>query len=405
MTTEGLRGMIAPVHARRFELWILFWLAVLGWGVWAGVQCLTDGLHLTNMDNRFVFAMWIFLDLTVIALGAGAFFTGFLLFILKREEVRDIINAAVVLGFICYSSAIAVLMVDVGQPIRAWFTFWHPNVHSMLAEVTFCITCYLMVLALEYLPLVLRNKKLAKVPELSSLGHQVHRLVVVLAGVGAFLSFFHQGSLGGLYGVLNGRPFAFREGFAIWPATFFLFILSAIAAGPSFLMLVTSLASKLSGRRLVADSTFDFLGKLSGRLLALYVCLKTIDTLFWINETAPSAGFTAFGFYSEASIAGTWILMTELIVLGAVPAVLLSMRRTRRRRPVLLISAALCCAGIGLNRFVQTIQTLAVPTTPFEGFQMYVPNVQEVAVTMGVVAYGVLVFSLSVRFLPIFPAR
>ena len=54
----------------------------------------------------------------------------------------------------------------------------------------------------------------------------------MLAGVGTFLSFFHQGSLGGLYGVLRGRPFAFREGFAIWPSTFFLFILSAAAVGP-----------------------------------------------------------------------------------------------------------------------------------------------------------------------------
>ena len=39
---------------------------------------------------------------------------------------------------------------NVGQPLRFWFTFWHPNVHSMLTEVTFCITCYLTVLAIEY---------------------------------------------------------------------------------------------------------------------------------------------------------------------------------------------------------------------------------------------------------------
>jgi HAMP domain-containing protein len=35
--------------------------------------------------------------------------------------------------------------------------------------------------------------------------------------------------------VLRGRPFAFREGLAVWPSTFFLFILSAAAVGPSFL--------------------------------------------------------------------------------------------------------------------------------------------------------------------------
>ena len=92
------------------------------------------------MDNRFAFGLWIFLDLTVIALGAGAFFTGFLLYILKMHELEAVINSAVVIGFVCYSGAVAVLVVDVGQPLRFWFTFWYPNVHSMLTEVTFCIT-------------------------------------------------------------------------------------------------------------------------------------------------------------------------------------------------------------------------------------------------------------------------
>jgi molybdopterin-containing oxidoreductase family membrane subunit len=32
---------------------------------------------------------------------------------------------------------------------------------------------------------------------------ELHKLVPVLALLGTFLSFFHQGSLGGLYGVLR----------------------------------------------------------------------------------------------------------------------------------------------------------------------------------------------------------
>ena len=203
----------------------------------------------------------------MIALGAGAFFTGFLVYILKQEDLKPILNSAVVVGLICYSGAMAVLMVDVGQPLRAWFTFWHPNTHSMLTEVTFCISCYLFVLILEYLPVLLRNRQLRKVPSFLIFEHQLHKLVPVLAGLGAFLSFFHQGSLGGLYGVLRGRPFAFRQGFAIWPSTFFLFILSAIAVGPSFLILVTATAETLTGRRLVLPSVFRKLGLISGILL------------------------------------------------------------------------------------------------------------------------------------------
>ncbi len=110
------------------------------------------------MDNRFAFGLWIFLDLGIIALGAGAFFSGFLLYILKWRDLKAVINSAVIVGFLCYSGAIVCLMIDVGQPLRAWFTFWHPNVHSMLTEVTFCISCYLLVLTLEYLPIVFEKQ-------------------------------------------------------------------------------------------------------------------------------------------------------------------------------------------------------------------------------------------------------
>ena len=387
---------------RLFHIWIIMWLAILAAGIFCAMRCLTEGLHVTNMDNRFVFALWIFVDLTIIALGAGAFFTGFLLYVLKREEVREVINAAVVVGFICYSGAIAVLVVDIGQPLRAWFTFWHPNVHSMLAEVTICITCYLMVLLLEYVPLILRNRKLSSRPTLDRLGKRVHRLAFALAAIGAFLSFFHQGSLGGLYGVLDGRPFSFREGLAIWPSTFFLFILSAVAVGPSFLLLVTKASCAISGRRLASPRTYDFLGRLSGRLLAVYVCAKAIDTIVWANDTVLESGLHASEFYGEAAY-GTWLLVAEILVFGAVPAFMLLRPKIRRDGRLLVLAASMACFGIALNRYAQTLQTLAVPTLPGEGFAVYVPNANEVAIALGVVAYGVLVFSLSFRYLPLYP--
>src|SRR3982751_4441449 len=189
-----------------FLLWILPWAALLAFGLYAAGLCLVRGLNQTNMDNRFAFGLWIFLDLTIIALGAGAFFSGFLLYILRRQELKAMINSAVVIGLVCYGGAVAVLAVDVGQPLRFWFTFWHPNVHSMLTEVTFCITCYLTVLFIEYLPIVLKNRKLREIPSFLVFEHHLHRLMYVLAGLGTFLSFFHQGSLGGLFGVMRGHP-------------------------------------------------------------------------------------------------------------------------------------------------------------------------------------------------------
>ncbi|MDD5543095.1 MAG: polysulfide reductase NrfD [Acidobacteriia bacterium] len=386
----------------KFLMWILPWTALLALGLYAAWLCFSRGLNQTHMDNRFAFGLWIFLDLTVIALGAGAFFTGFLVYILKKEELKAVINSAVVLGFVCYSGAVAVLMVDVGQPLRAWFTFWHPNVHSMLTEVTFCISCYLAVLFIEYLPIILKNRKLRQVPSFLVFEFELHKLMVVLAGVGTILSFFHQGSLGGLYGVLRGRPFAFREGLAIWPSTFFLFILSALAAGPCFILLTTWLVSKISRKRLVRPEVFSELGQISGILLIVYTLLKTVDTLVWINGTSPARGFPAYQYYQWKPF-GTWILFAEIVLFGLLPAVILLSRRLRAHRGWLLTAAVLVCGGVALNRFVLTIQTLALPTLPFDRFLSYLPSWQETAAFLAIVAYGVLVYSFSFRYLNLFP--
>lgn len=385
-----------------FLLWLFPWVALLSIGVYAIYLCLAEGLNHTNMDNRFAFGLWIYLDLTVIALGAGAFFTGFLLYILRRKELKAVINSAVVLGLICYSGAVGILMVDVGQPIRAWFTFWHPNTHSMLTEVTFCLTCYLIVLLIEYVPIVLKNRQLRQIPKFLVFEFELHKLMPVFAGIGTFLSFFHQGSLGGLFGVLRGRPFAFREALGIWPSTFFLFVLSAAAAGPCFILLTTWLVQKITKKQLVKQDVFKFLGKVSGIMLSFYILLKALDTLVWINATSPSEGFPAFEFYARKSF-GTWILFTEIVVLGLIPALLLISKRMREHPKVLLLAALMTCCGIMLNRFVMTIQTLALPTLPFDAFLSYTPSWEEVAAFLFVVAYGVLLYSFTYRYSVIFP--
>ena len=135
----------------------------------------------------------------------------------------------------------------------------------------------------------------------------------VLAGVGTFLSFFHQGSLGGLYGVLRGRPFAFREGFAIWPSTFFLFILSAAAAGPSFILFTTWLVSKISGKRLVRPEVLPLLGRISGLLLLPYVLLKSYR----------HAGM------DQSHVAGAWLCGAPVLRVEAVRRVDCYLRKSR----------------------------------------------------------------------------
>jgi molybdopterin-containing oxidoreductase family membrane subunit len=387
----------------QFTLWIGLVGIVLLWGVFAMLLVWLKGLNQTNMNNAYGFALWIWADLAVIALGGGAFFTGFLRYIIGKDELKNIINYAVLIGFICYSSALLILAIDIGQPLRGWFIFWHANVHSMLTEVAFCLTVYFGVLCIEYIPLVLENRKIDKVPFFHNLSHNLHEVMAVFAATGAFLSFFHQGSLGGVPGVLFARPFGFREGVFIWPWTFFLFTWSAAAAGPCFTILVTKITEAVTRKKLVKDNVIELLAKISGWMLLTYSIAKIIDTWYWATTTVPSKGFNLWDFYTNNPLYGIWILILEVGICGVLPAVILVTQKGRKSSVSLWAAVILASLGVCLNRWVMVLQVLAVPVLPFTGWNMYVPSWQEVATTILPVAYGIILIMLSYRYLPIFP--
>lgn len=376
--------------------------AVLLWGVFAMFLCWIKGLNQTNMNDYYGFALWIWADLAVIAIGGGAFFTGLLKYIFGIDELKNIINFAVIIGFICYSSALLILAIDIGQPLRGWFIFWHANVHSMLTEVAFCLSCYFAVLTIEFIPNILENKQLIKIPFFHHVNHNMHGIMAVFAATGAFLSFFHQGSLGGVTGVLYGRPFGFREGLLVWPWTFFLYTFSAAAYGPTFTILVTKTLGKITGKKLVKDHVIHLLAKIAGWMILVYITAKIIDTLYWANVTAPGLGFTISQFYGSG-VYGIWILFAEIILGGIIPALILIFKPTRENSTLLVLALLLAVFGVCLNRWVMVLQVMAVPVMTFDQWAHYFPSWQEIATTILPVAYGIILISITYRYLPVFP--
>jgi molybdopterin-containing oxidoreductase family membrane subunit len=377
---------------------------VLLWGTLAMILVYFKGLNQTNMNNAYGFALWIWADLAIIALGGGAFFTGLLRYIIGKDELKNIVNFAVLVGFYCYVSALMILGFDIGQPLRGWFIFWHANVHSMLTEVAFCLTCYLGVLTIEYIPLILENRQVDKVPFFHNLSHNMHEVMAVFAATGAFLSFFHQGSLGGVPGVMYARPFGFREGIFVWPWTFFLFTWSAAACGPCFTILITKITETITRKKLVKDNVIELLAKISGWMIATYIIAKIIDTIYWATVTAPSKGFTFMDFYSNnpGSAYGLWILILE-IGCGIIPAAILITSKGRKSQGALWLAVILAVVGVCLNRWVMVLQVLAAPVLTFENWASYFPTWQEIATTLLPVALGITMVALSYRYLPIFP--
>lgn len=146
---------------------------------------------------------------------------------------------------------------------------------------------------------------------------------------------------------------------------------------------------------------FTTLGKISGWLLATYIVFKFADTIAWAYGVVPRAGLSFMDFFKEPY--GVWLIIAEIGVFGIIPAIILITPKFRERENLLLIGALMNVIGIVLNRFIFSIQTLAIPVMPFDEFMTYFPTWQEWGIGFGAIGYGILLFSLSYRYLPLFP--
>ena len=362
--------------------------------IWTPLLGADAGLGLTNLNNSFVFGLWIIADLSLIAFGSAAFATALIHFIFRRRYLRGLVPLSVAVGLLCYGCAGFILLLEIGQPLRFWFPFRHPNFVSMLTEITFCITLYSLVLILEFTPVALGHRRLRRSALACSVKQRLLLALPVLAAIGVFLSLLHQGSLGGVYGVLFARPFAWRPGLGIWPWTCLLFIVSAMAAGPLFMALIAGIVARAGKVHILSGLILDDLGRFAAWLLGLNLALRGLDLLLWRFWLLPEQGISFDQMFHGLAF-GKWLLAAELALGSLFPLLILTRLKWRTKPPWFFAAAALACLGLVLNRYIMNLQTLAVPTLPFDNWKSYHPNLVEIAPVL--MALGL--FVLVLRFL------
>jgi Ni/Fe-hydrogenase subunit HybB-like protein len=394
--------MYIQVRNRRidvFWLWVAFLACVIAVGLSAAFLIMWKGLVVTNLTDGSPWGLWIILDLSCIGLAAGAFSLSAITYLLGQEMYRPLARVAVFVGILGYSGALMALVLDIGRPDRFWhgWVFW--NIHSMLWEVTMCITLYFSVLVLEVFPMVAELPFLARHKWLTSIAHRVHSFSPVLAVIGMGLSLLHQSSLGGTYAVVIGRAALFR------PTVPLLFIVSAVAAGIAFTIHMTLIAQWLGHRRLVPPKVLFAAGQISGAILLFYLYMR-----FW-DTTAGNYGYVpgrteAYTALSEGPFAVTFWTW-EILLGGLLAAILLIRARARQNVLLLLVGSGLAVAGLIANRYDTTLLAFTEPlsTTPPVTIPLvshYTPAWTEWATAFGVIGILTLAFSLGMRYLPAF---
>ncbi len=383
--------------------WIGVLLLVILAGLVAGGIVFTQGLKVTNLTDLVPWGLWITLDLSSIALAAGAFSLCAAVYLIGLKEFAPVARTATFIGFIGYSMAMLCLLMDIGRPDRFWhgFVFWNP--HSVLWEVTMCVGLYFTVLFLEVLPIIGRTDWMNRAfPWVAMRLSGLHRVAPILAVAGLALSLLHQSSLGATYGVLQARPVWYRPGLSV------LFVYSAVIGGIALTIFVSMLAARLTPRARVDDSLLERLSKFLGWALLGYFYLRFWDVLAMTYTYQPGRTEGLQLLTGGPLALNFWL---GEILLGMVFPIFVLLRDASRKNPFLRMAALVAIVGgVVAYRWDTTLvgQLVVLTYLPNEivaRYTSYVPSLVEIVTSAGVVAYGLLAITIGVRFLRVVDHR
>src|SRR5262245_40097898 len=213
----------------RLTWWDKLLLAIMACGAIFALVRFVGGIgSIANINNAYPWGWWVgYGIMTMIAMGGVGFTITALVEVLGVHRYHPFLRPAVLMGFLCYTSAITMLMVELGRPWMVWMVLisWAPT--SALFEVGWCAFLYLTVLALEF----------AQVP-VEQLGwgralRILRAIYIPIMLLGVTLSHLHQSSLGTLMTLIPHKINV------LWWSDLLplIFLFSAIMAGPAMAIL------------------------------------------------------------------------------------------------------------------------------------------------------------------------
>jgi Ni/Fe-hydrogenase subunit HybB-like protein len=382
--------------------WLCFIALCLIIGLVAASQVFLHGLVITNMSDTVPWGLWITIDLSSIALGAGAFTLSAVVYLFGLKHFQSIVRLAVYVGFIGYSSALLTLVMDIGRPDR----FWHPwvfwNVHSVLWEITWCITIYLTIMIFEFLPVLTEAKFFDRWPGIRNVAASLHNLAPIFAVLGLGISLLHQSSLGATYGIVKSRPIWFKPSMPI------MFILSAVAVGPALTMAIAFVIEWITKKQQVPHDILRTIARSSGFGLLIYGYIKFWDLAALTYYGRSPAVAESLHLLNQQTPYNFSFWVIEVLLGIVVPAFLFIYPHTNRNPAALVLGAGLAVMGLVMNRWNVTVSGLFVPLafSPGTLYELppgtYFPNLPEWGIAIGILGYAFMMLTLGVLFLPLF---
>ena len=351
-----------------------------------------NGHWVTGMNNHVVWGLPHVFAVFLIIVASGVLNVASLSSVLNRAHLKPLARVSVMLSVCLLSGGLAVLVLDLGRPDRLIVAMTSYNFRSVFTWNVFLYAGF-MGIGLVYLWTIMDP----------AARHWVGR-VGVLALTWRFVL---TSGTGFIFGFLVARDS--YDAALMAP----LFVVLSLSAGLAVFVIAIATIGRLTAQPLVGgllQSLSQLLAKLA--MLALYLTLILHVANAYVVE---QAGFSAFvladgGGYSTLF----WI---AFVLFGTLVPAIIIWTPLAQGRGLLLAAHALVAMGVLAMIYVTIIAGQAYPVDLMPGYEVtsstfldgslapYSPSIPEWILGIGGSAFGLLLFTLAARVLPLFPTR
>lgn len=333
----------------------------------------------TNLSDATPWGLWITLDYFIVPVAGAAFTISLISYFFERETWHIIIRPAILAGVIGYLIVGFMLLLDIGK----WHQFYNIlnpkliNLHSFLEEVSLSITFYTLLLILEIAPVFFEKWNIEAPIK------WIGRSIMVISGLGIIFSAMHQSSLGSMFLIMPQKIHP------LWwtPALPILFFLQATLAGLSITAIAVMLIWKTRGLSVNQD-LYRRIGQAMGLNIALYLAMRFGD---WLG-----AGEIEMLMFPDAWGVMAWL---EIIIGGLIPMGILFSRLVDFEWGPFW-AGVYALTGIFIYRLIISWTGISSPA-PYG----YTPHWIEVAIAVGLISAGVLVYMIVATKFNLLPSH
>ena len=341
--------------------------------------------------NRVVWGLWVAMYIYFVGISAGAFLFSSLVYVFRIKMFEKVGKLALITALVTLVCGLLSIWFDLGHMWRAYTVMTRPNFSSMMAWMIWLYAAYSILLLLETF-LVFKidsGKHTGEVLE------KYRKRLKLYAIIGIPLAIAFSGGVGALFGVVSANP--------MWHSalTPIFFVVGAVASGVALFTMLFAFFWE-NKKSTYYKEMINVLAKivLIAVLFDLLLEWAELSIALWMGTPAHTAGFKEMLFGNYWYVFWIFHLLFGVIV----PVWILATKKDPIKIGIASLLVVFTFIGVRLNIVIPGLvaekmhgQALAYihPRLAYS----YFPSMMEWLVGIFIVAFGIGLFYLGIKYL------